>query len=72
MTRRVLSLIDENKINYDLMLKLLKHVVSTDQDNGAILIFLPGLQEITTVYNMLLSETPFREKNKYLLIPLHR
>jgi HrpA-like RNA helicase len=71
MTRRVLSMIDETKINYDLIFKLLVHIAQTDADNGAVLIFLPGIQEITTLYNILTTETPFREKTKYTIVPLH-
>lgn len=40
---------DEEKINYDLIVDLLRHIHDTnspEQGDGAILVFLPGLQEV--------------------------
>mmetsp|Transcript_14160 Transcript_14160/g.34361 ORF Transcript_14160/g.34361 Transcript_14160/m.34361 type:complete len:1240 (+) Transcript_14160:58-3777(+) len=41
-----LSIIDEEKINYPLLADLLEHI-STTQEEGAILVFMPGMMEIT-------------------------
>ena len=47
-----LTQLDEDKINYDLMVELLKHIDKQerpkDKGNGAILVFLPGLMEVRT------------------------
>jgi HrpA-like RNA helicase len=40
-----LAVIDEEKVNVDLIEELLRHIVATSGD-GAILVFLPGLMEV--------------------------
>lgn len=53
-TRHTMANIDENKINYELITMLVRHILKTDTDtNNAILIFMPGLSEITDLYNEL-------------------
>lgn len=41
-----LAIVDETVINYELMAKLVEHICLIN-DEGAILIFLPGMMEIT-------------------------
>jgi len=58
---------DEDQINY----KLFESTVAYINDHcgpGAILIFLPGLMEITTLYEMLNTSCP---KEKFKILPLH-
>nr|XP_054758550.1 putative ATP-dependent RNA helicase DHX57 [Lytechinus pictus] len=74
-TIKTLATIDPEKINNDLIEDLIKWVVDGDHDypkDGAILIFLPGLGEITDLYEQLQSSLcgP-RKTKKYKLIPLH-
>jgi hypothetical protein len=43
-----LAVLDEDKVNLDLICDLLLHIVNSDDtDCGAVLVFLPGLMEIT-------------------------
>eukprot|EP00057_Strongylocentrotus_purpuratus_P028270 XP_011682744.1 PREDICTED: putative ATP-dependent RNA helicase DHX57 [Strongylocentrotus purpuratus] len=74
-TIKTLATIDAEKINNDLIEDLVKWMVEGDHQypkDGAILIFLPGLGEITDLYEQLQSSLcgP-RKPKKYKLIPLH-
>lgn len=44
-TRASLAIMDEEKINLDLIEDLLRHIVDTSED-GAVLVFMPGLMEV--------------------------
>ncbi|CAG9856904.1 unnamed protein product [Phyllotreta striolata] len=66
---------DPDKINYDLIESVLEWIVSGDHRYpmvGTILIFLPGIAEITTLYDQLNVHKEFgRRTGKYVLLPLH-
>ena len=51
-TLRSLSIVDEEIINYELIEELVIHIATTTA-KGAILVFLPGLMEIQTLYEKL-------------------
>ena len=71
---RSLMVVDEQLINYDLIEDLIYYIRSTSPQTGAILIFLPGLMEITTLYERLVGdkeEGGFGDVNEYLVFPLH-
>lgn len=80
-TRLVLRRIDHDKINYDLILSLLKHIcIPKDNEiflnsdippNGAILIFLPGMPEIIKLYDLLMNDRNFEDETRFLVYPLH-
>jgi HrpA-like RNA helicase len=71
-TIKTLSIIDERIINYELIVKLLKHITESDkEDFGSILIFMPGINEISQLYNIILSNPEFNDKKKFIIIPLH-
>ncbi|KAI7901054.1 P-loop containing nucleoside triphosphate hydrolase protein [Cokeromyces recurvatus] len=84
-TRKTIKRMDEKKINYDLILDLLDYVCirkkkePTEDDKtkliipetGAILIFLPGMNEIRKIYELASSHHVFGDPNKFLLIALH-
>mmetsp|Transcript_12537 Transcript_12537/g.22733 ORF Transcript_12537/g.22733 Transcript_12537/m.22733 type:complete len:1346 (-) Transcript_12537:420-4457(-) len=62
-----------SKINFDLMYSLIKKLCTDpDSDPGAILVFLPGLMEIMTLYNQLIGDQAlFGDASKFIIIPLH-
>ena len=48
---------DENQINYELIEDLLR-TLSATLPQGAILVFMPGLMEITRLFDQLLASVP--------------
>ncbi|XP_055843477.1 putative ATP-dependent RNA helicase DHX57 [Episyrphus balteatus] len=74
-TCKTIYLSEPMKINPELIEAVLKFIVSGDHDwprEGAILIFLPGLQEIQIVHEALSTNAMFGPKSgQFLLVPLH-
>lgn len=68
-TWKSLQTIDEEKINYELMESLVA-LIADEYEEGAILIFLPGMAEIRTLHDQLRANLEDVEK-RFLLIPLH-
>jgi ATP-dependent RNA helicase DHX29 len=72
-TRNTLSQMDEYRIDFDLIVQLIKKI-SVDPNlvpfSNAILVFLPGIAEIKTLNDMLLGDRHFQE-NSWLVYPLH-
>lgn len=66
---------DPEKINNDLIESILMWIVSGNHDyprTGTILIFLPGIGEITALYDQLVVHEEFgRRKGRYIILPLH-
>ncbi|KAJ3014803.1 hypothetical protein HKX48_004931 [Thoreauomyces humboldtii] len=64
----------EDPVPYDYLEALIAHI-STTRDEGAILVFLPGWQEIDTLLNRLKDEdhfrVGFRDENRFRVYPLH-
>ena len=62
---------DFDKINYDLIESVLEHILESDEypKEGSILVFLPGLQEIMTLYDQVNKHPLIGQKCK--LLPLH-
>lgn len=74
-TARTLRELDHTKINYELIEQLLE-TIDDDQGRfrgieGAVLVFLPGLGEIQTLYTALTSTHRFNDESRYCIIPLH-
>ncbi|KAL3510037.1 hypothetical protein ACH5RR_029438 [Cinchona calisaya] len=65
-----LSSIDPELIDDVLIEQLLKRICSDSQD-GAILIFFPGWDDINRTRERLLSSTFFRDSTKFVIISLH-
>jgi HrpA-like RNA helicase len=64
-----LSIVDETVINYELLASLLEHI-SIEQGEGAILVFVPGFQEIQkTIEEMYKKE--FFQSSQAVIYPLH-
>ncbi|XP_066141105.1 putative ATP-dependent RNA helicase DHX57 [Euwallacea fornicatus] len=74
-TCKNLFLMDTDKINNDLIENVLTWVVRGKHDypkTGTILVFLPGIGEITALYEQLVVHEEFGHRaGKYLILPLH-
>jgi len=71
-TLQSLMCVDESKINYDLIQDLLRNLIETLPSEGSILIFMPGLMEITRLYNELCADKRgFGDESRFVLHPLH-
>lgn len=71
----LLSSMDHTKINYDLIEILVVWILTGDHDyprRGSILIFLPGIAEISTLFEKLDRTIHFKGlSEKYSILPLH-
>ncbi|XP_063993433.1 putative ATP-dependent RNA helicase DHX57 [Diachasmimorpha longicaudata] len=74
-TYKNLYVMDQEKINYDLLEKILEWIVDGDHDyprEGSILVFLPGLAEITSLRDALNHNSILCPRNgKCRILPLH-
>ncbi|XP_005996531.1 ATP-dependent DNA/RNA helicase DHX36 [Latimeria chalumnae] len=59
----------DEKIDLNLIVALIKHIVLKGED-GAILVFLPGWDNISTLNDLLMAEVMFKS-DKFIIIPLH-
>ncbi|NXC59305.1 DHX36 helicase, partial [Aleadryas rufinucha] len=64
-----LEMMDDDKVDLDLVAALIKHIVLQEED-GAILVFLPGWDNISTLHEILMSQVMFKS-DKFIIIPLH-
>lgn len=63
---------DDAQVDCDLIFALLKYVFSSAfGQRGSVLVFLPGWDEIATLYRMLSSSSEFSDSNKFVLLQLH-
>jgi len=76
--RKTLSIMDYEKINYDLIEAAVIYIADGGKKGaelpreGSILVFLPGMQEIMTLYDNLNSHPRLGSKaGRFLLVPLH-
>lgn len=65
------TMTDDEQVDYFLLSEVLQHIVNTYPDKGAILVFLPGWAEISEFAQSLAMTMPFRDRTKYLTLPLH-
>lgn len=74
-TCKNMFLMDYERINFELIEEILMWIVRGDHDYpriGSILIFLPGISEITALYDQLCDHSEFSPRHgKYILLPLH-
>ena len=71
MLNRYQTIHDDQQIDSDLIIKMINYICKSSYGNGAILVFLPGWQDITELMLLLESTAPFFDKSKYLVLPLH-
>uniref|UniRef100_A0AAR2KI43 ATP-dependent DNA/RNA helicase DHX36 n=1 Tax=Pygocentrus nattereri TaxID=42514 RepID=A0AAR2KI43_PYGNA len=65
-----LEMMDEDdKINLELIAALIRHIVM-NEDDGAILVFLPGWDNISSLNDLLMADQMFKS-DKFIIIPLH-
>ncbi|NWV08962.1 DHX36 helicase, partial [Ptilonorhynchus violaceus] len=64
-----LEMMDDDKVDLDLVAALIRHIVLEEED-GAILVFLPGWDNISTLHELLTSQVMFKS-DRFLIIPLH-
>uniref|UniRef100_A0A6T6CK03 RNA helicase n=1 Tax=Compsopogon caeruleus TaxID=31354 RepID=A0A6T6CK03_9RHOD len=60
----------EDNISLDLIEEILIHIVEKNED-GAVLIFLPGWDDISKLCDKLKNNVRFRDASKYQILPLH-
>jgi ATP-dependent RNA helicase DHX36 len=65
-----LSIVDESIINYELLVALLEHI-SLNLEEGAILVFLPGMGEITKAVEEMYKKDMFQNPERFVIVPLH-
>ncbi|XP_064642858.1 ATP-dependent DNA/RNA helicase DHX36-like isoform X2 [Lineus longissimus] len=68
-TQNALTRMDSDQIDLELIAELVRHIMTTKGD-GAILIFLPGWEQISKLYKMLEGDRLFNSRNS-ILLPLH-
>ncbi|CAE5962521.1 unnamed protein product [Arabidopsis arenosa] len=69
-TRKNLKRLNEDIIDYELLEELICHIDDTCEE-GAILVFLPGMSEINMLLNRLAASYRFRGPSGDWLLPLH-
>ncbi|KAG8185460.1 hypothetical protein JTE90_019719 [Oedothorax gibbosus] len=62
--------VDEEKIDHDLVVYLLSRI-SASQEEGSVLIFLPGYDDIISLRDKILNSTPTIPENRTMLFTLH-
>lgn len=74
-TCKNMYLMDSEKVNLELIEAILTWIVNGNHKypkEGTILIFLPGISEITALYQQLQDHPTFSHRTgKYVLVPLH-
>ncbi|XP_071999076.1 ATP-dependent DNA/RNA helicase DHX36 isoform X2 [Engystomops pustulosus] len=60
---------DDEKVNLQLIVELIRHIVLKGED-GAILVFLPGWDNISTLNDLLMAQVMFKS-DRFIIIPLH-
>ncbi|XP_071422863.1 ATP-dependent DNA/RNA helicase DHX36 isoform X1 [Pithys albifrons albifrons] len=64
-----LEMMDDDKVDLNLIAALIRHIVLEEED-GAILVFLPGWDNISTLHDLLMSQVMFKS-DRFIIIPLH-
>ena len=62
---------DDEQIDNDLILKIIRYINKSSYGDGAILVFLPGWMEISELSMILESTSPFSDKSQFLILPMH-
>ena len=70
-TRRSMSLVDEERINYELIVDLITLIAEDESELGAVLVFLPGLREIQTLVEELNRSPIAADVDRCRVLPLH-
>ena len=65
------SMHDDEQVDFDLLLHVVQFIVKSSFGDGAILVFFPGWQEISEFSLLLENSSPFHDRSKYSILPLH-
>uniref|UniRef100_A0A4X2LKK4 ATP-dependent DNA/RNA helicase DHX36 n=2 Tax=Vombatus ursinus TaxID=29139 RepID=A0A4X2LKK4_VOMUR len=65
----ILEMMDDDKVDLNLIVALIRHIVLEEED-GAILVFLPGWDNISSLHDLLMSQVMFKS-DRFIIIPLH-
>lgn len=65
------TMYDDEQLNTELLLEVLHYITKSSHGEGAILVFLPGWQEISEVSMLLENTVPFSNRSRYMVLPLH-
>ncbi|CAK6963498.1 ATP-dependent DNA/RNA helicase DHX36 [Scomber scombrus] len=69
-TIEALEILDsDEKINLELVMALIRHIVLNEEE-GAILVFLPGWDNISSLNDLLMAQQMFKS-DRFVIIPLH-
>ena len=71
MMTRYQTMYDDEAINYELTLELVKYIVKSSFGDGAILIFFSGWGDISEFSLLLDTTPPFNDRSKFVVHPLH-
>lgn len=70
MLTRYQTMYDDEEVNYDLILELIRYVIKSSYGDGAILVFFSGWGEISEM-SLLLESTPPFNTSQFVVYPLH-
>jgi HrpA-like RNA helicase len=62
---------NDEEIDNNLLLQLVRYIAKMPNGDGGILVFLPGWYEISTFAQTLEATAQFSDRGKYLILPLH-
>ncbi|XP_075124871.1 ATP-dependent DNA/RNA helicase DHX36 [Leptodactylus fuscus] len=68
-TIRAVQYADDERVNLELIVELIRYIVLKGED-GAILVFLPGWDNISTLNDLLMAQVMFKS-DRFIIIPLH-
>lgn len=71
LLKRYQSMHDDERVDVDLTVEILRHVHASSYGDGAILVFLPGWGEISELSLLLANVEPFRDQTRFKVLPLH-
>ncbi len=62
---------DDEQVDHELIVHLLKYICESAYESGAILIFLPGWDDISRMTSCLMSDPNFSNGDAFKVLPLH-
>ena len=71
MLTRYQTMYDDEEINYELTLELVRYVIRSSYGDGAILIFFSGWADISEFTLLLENTPPFNNRSQFVVYPLH-
>lgn len=69
--RKTLFRFNEDELELGLIKEITDFIAKNSPAHEAILIFLPGWQEISNLHKIFINDVRFSDRSKFLLLPLH-